>query len=55
MRIDSPIITGSFSVNGDSLLDLNTLTTTTTPVGKSSPHTGRVLRPPSTNTTGWGA
>ena len=28
MRIDSPIITGSFSVNGDSLLDLNTLTTT---------------------------
>ena len=28
MRIDSPIVTGSFSVNGDSLLDLNTLTTT---------------------------
>ena len=28
MRIDNPIITGSFSVNGDSLLDLNTLTTT---------------------------
>ena len=28
MRIDAPIITGSFSLNGDALIDLNVLTTT---------------------------
>jgi hypothetical protein len=28
MRIDAPIITGSFSLNGDALIDLNILTTT---------------------------
>ena len=28
MRIDAPIITGSFSLNGDALIDLNLLTTT---------------------------